>query len=574
MSISGANTDDMLLILQITNYALIDQLVFAPVAGLNIVTGETGAGKSVMLGALELLRGKRADASVLRDKTRKAVVEGVFDISGCEDLTRWLDEHGFDVPEDGRLPVRRELAPTGRSRAFINDTPATLSGLAEMSTMLLDIHSQHSTHTLARPRTRLEVIDTFVNDKTIYRDYKSCFDAYVKKLHEVTQLREAVKVARERRAMAELEAEDLRQLDLKPGAYADLQERFDIQSRARQIKDYLSSAVEKLSADTDTGAIAQTRRVESAVRKAGVPVSRGQDSYEDRLARLLVEMEDIASDLQNFYDRIDDDAEALDDISRRLDLIYGMQLKYKVATPDDLCARLSALEAELAVSHTQEEALPSAERELKELASVLKEKAQRLTEVRREAAGRFSVALTEKGRGLGLPNLKFEARLDNGRMSVSGADRVEFLCSFNKNGVLMPLEQTASGGEISRVMLAIKAIVAGHMMLPTVVLDEIDTGISGEIATLMGRMMLSMSKVAECGVQVIAITHLPQVAACGHVHFYVYKEDTDAATHTRLTLLDEEGHRREVARMLSGTTLDNAALAAADSLIREGRATV
>lgn len=561
----------MLLSLQITNYALIDTLTLSPTSGLNIVTGETGAGKSVMLGALELLRGKRADASVLRDKTRKAVVEGVFDITGYETLCRWLDEQGYDVPEDGRLPVRREIAPTGRSRAFINDTPATLTAMAEMSTMLLDIHSQHSTYALAQPRTRLEVIDSLIADKTAYGDYRECFEAYVRQLRSVTALRGAVKAARERRVMAEHEAEDLRRLELKPGMYAELQKQFDIQSRAQHIKENIALAVAKLSEDSEIGVTTQMRRAETALRKAELPVKQGQDSYEDRLARLLVEVEDIASDLKSLHERISDDADALETLTKRLDLIYEMQLKYKVATPDELCTRLAELEKELATSHTQQEALPAAERELKQMAAALKDKAERLTAVRREAAQRFSAELIDKGRHLGLPNLKFEARLDSGKMSTTGADRVEFLCSFNKNGALLPMEQTASGGELSRVMLTIKAIVAGRMKLPTIVLDEIDTGISGEIATLMGRMMHAISQSSERGVQVIAITHLPQVAACGDVHFHVYKEDTDTSTLTRLVLLDEEGHRREVARMLSGTTLDRAALDAADSLIREGR---
>ncbi len=567
----------MLLSLQITNYALIDTLTLSPTAGLNIVTGETGAGKSVMLGALELLRGKRADASVLRDKTRKAIVEGVFFITGHEALCRWLEEQGYDVPEDRYLPVRREIAPTGRSRAFINDTPATVSVLAEMSAMLLDIHSQHSTYALAQPRTRLEVIDSLVTDKTPYSDYKECFDAYVRQLRSVTELRKAVKAARERHIMATHEAEDLRRLELKPGMYAGLQEQFDIQSRAQQIRENLAMAVAHLSADTETGAMTQIRRAETALRKAALPAPQGQERYEDRLSRLLVEMEDIAMDLKGFHDRISDDADALEVLTRRLDLIYEMQLKYKVSTPDELCTRLSDIEKELSAGHTQEKTLPAAERELKVMAAALKEKAERLSVVRREAAQRFSTELIDKGRNLGLPNLKFEARLESGKMSSTGADRVAFLCSFNKNGTLMPLEQTASGGELSRVMLTIKAIVAGRMTLPTIVFDEIDTGISGETATLMGRMMQTMSKTtgnaSGRGVQVIAITHLPQVAACADVHFHVYKEDTETSTVTRLALLDEEGHRREVARMLSGTTLDRVAMDAADSLIREGRIT-
>lgn len=561
----------MLLSLQITNYALIDVLTFAPRIGLNIVTGETGAGKSVMLGALELLRGKRVDATVLRDKTRKAVVEGIFNIDGNIALCRWLEEHGFDIPEDSRLPVRREIAPTGRSRAFINDTPATLSVLAELGTMLLDIHSQHKTHALAQPRTRLQVIDSIVDDRTPYLEYRECFEAYVKLLRSVTRMREMVKAAREKRAVDEREAEDLRSLNLHPGEYAELQEQFDIQSRARQIKDYLALAVEKLSADSDTAAVTQMRRAEAALRKAALPAQNGQDSYEDRLSNLLVELEDIAADIQDFHNRISDDANTLESISDRLDSIYNMQLRYKVTNPDELCERLRNLEKELAAAHTHEAELPAAETQLKVLAGVLKEKAGQLSEVRRVAAGRFSAELTEKGRSLGLPNLKFEARVETGKLSATGADRVEFMCSFNKNGDLMPLEQTASGGETSRVMLTIKAIVAGKMQLPTIVLDEIDTGISGEIATLMGRMMHSMSVSSERGVQVIAITHLPQVAACGDVHFHVYKEDTDSSTLTRLAELDEEGHLREVARMLSGTTLARSGIAAAAALIREGR---
>lgn len=556
----------MLASLHISNYALIESLDVDFTSGLSIITGETGAGKSIILGAIDLLRGRRADTSALRDKSVKAVVEADFDLHGNEAAERWLSLQDYDLRTDGQLTLRREISPSGRSRAFINDSPANLQAMQELTLLLLDIHSQHQTQQLANPRTRLALIDSISTDKSVLRDYKEAFEAYNDTRKRLLQLQQEAQTASARHEKLAEQYEYLRELAPKHGEQKELEELYDLQSRANQLKTDMAETRSDLGG-YEMSARSQIERSLTLLRHMHIPAleqPKGDTpSLIDRLQSLLIDLKDINGELERLDGEIDDDPRQLARTEKRLDDLYQAQMRFKVKEPDRLPELLDELKRELDSSEDPGIMLPRLKLELHNRAKALKDAAARLTTQRTENAAAFSEKLQEKARSLGLPNLKFEARVVPVKMWSQGADLVEFLCAFNKNQSLTPLEQTASGGEASRLMLAMKAIVAGRLQLPTLIFDEIDTGISGEIATLAGRMMADIGR----SLQVLTITHLPQVAACGDSNYKVYKQDTDSETLTRIRRLDPDERRFEIARMLSGAEVDAAALSNADSLI-------
>lgn len=556
----------MLASLHISNYALIKSLDVEFASGLSIITGETGAGKSIILGAIDLLRGRRADTSALRDKSVKAVVEAEFDLHGNDSAERWLSLQDYDLRGDGTLTLRREISPSGRSRAFINDSPANLQAMQELTLLLLDIHSQHQTQQLANPRTRLSLIDSLSGDKSILNDYKEAFEAYNDTRRRLLQLQQEAQSAADRHEKLTEQYEYLRELAPRHGEQKELEELYDLQSRANQLKTDMADTRKALDG-YEMSARSQIERSLTLLTHMHIPAleqPKGDTpALIDRLRALLIDLRDINSELEDLDGEIDDDPRQLTKTERRLDDLYQAQMRFKVKDPEDLPELLVKLKSELDSSENPGIMLPRLKLELHNRAKALKEAAAALTKQRSCNAAAFSEQLQEKARSLGLPNLKFEARVVPVKMWSQGADMVEFLCAFNKNQTLTPLEQTASGGEASRLMLAMKAIVAGRLQLPTLIFDEIDTGISGEIATLAGRMMSDIG----LSLQVLTITHLPQVAACGNSNYKVYKQDTDSETLTCIRRLDADERRYEIARMLSGAEVDAAALSNADSLI-------
>ncbi len=560
----------MLASLHISNYALIDSLDVDFSSGLSIITGETGAGKSIILGAIDLLRGRRADSSSLRDKSVKAVVEAEFNISDNDGVRRWLTLQDFDVPVDGVLTLRREISPTGRSRAFINDSPANLQSMQEITLMLLDIHSQHQTQQLANPRIRLSMIDSLAEDKAPLTRYVKAFEAYRNTFKRLEALKKNMELTEERRSKLEEQYAMLKELAPKPGEQKELEALYDLQSRANQLKEQMGNVRQALDGYSQS-ARSQIEESLSILRRMHIPALETKNDGSDeepiiqRLESLLIELKDINAELEDMDGDIDDDPRQLMITEKRLDALYQAQMTFKEKDPERLPILLKELKEELDNTEDPAVMLPSLKLELKQCAVELKQAAIELTQQRTENARIFSEQLQEKARSLGLPNLKFEARIAPVKLYSRGADLVEFLCAFNKNQSFMPLEQTASGGEASRLMLAMKAIVAGKLQLPTLIFDEIDTGISGEIASLAGKMMRDIAS----SIQVLTITHLPQVAACGNSNYKVYKEDTEKETLTRIRCLDNEERRYEIAKMLSGSEVDEAALSNADSLLRQ-----
>ena len=548
----------MLRKLVIRNYALIDEVEIDFSEGLSIITGQTGAGKSIMLGALGLLLGERADTRAIADRTRKTVVEATF-------LTDVTDpETGESGP--GELIVRREISPTGRSRAFIQDSPVTLTGLSECTSRLLDIHSQHANLSLNTREGQLAIIDAMADNGPFLADYRADFRQYVALRNRIRQLRELQARNIQKRASIRKQLDTLNKLKPKKGEQQEVERRFEMLSEADEIREQLNGASYVISDDAD-GAMPQVRaaidHLESFNLEAVDPAPE-EESLTARLKSIYIELKDIAYTIEQLADSVESSPALLAQTGARMRAYFEVVKAMGVDTGDDLVELRERLEHQLDVLESDDDQSRELEQQARTLAHTLKEKADNLTRRRREVAEDFRVRLTERAIPLGLANLKFIASIGESKLTPDGQDTVEFLCSFNKNGEMLPMSATASGGELSRLTLSIKSLMAEKMNMPTVIFDEIDTGVSGEIADKMGRMMTRMAS----RMQIITITHLPQVAAKGVRHYKVYKEDTDQRTISTVRELVGEERVEEIAGMLSGEHLTEAALHAARELLK------
>ncbi len=563
----------MLKNLTIRNYALIENLELEFGPGLTIITGETGAGKSIMLGALGLVMGGRADTRIISDGGDKSVVTALFtDID--PELRQIFDERGIDWIEDadGRpeLTVRRELTASGRSKVYVNDSPVTLQTLSAIVPRLIDIHSQHANAKINDPAERLRIIDSLAGNSELLADYRMVFNEYV-------ELRRAIKARRERMAATAKNIEFLRfqleQLDRlapKRGELKEIERRFEVLSDADEIKEHLY-ALASILGDSDRGVQSLLGEAVSAADKIDFRLlgmksedADGVSGIVERLRALIIEAKDIYETVDDLNSSVDTDPAALAKLSARMNLYYETVKRFRVREADDLVALHEDVRRQVADVTLGDSELPEMESEARRVAHELKLKADELTETRVRCAAEFSRLLCETARPLGLANIKFTAEVGPRKLSASGQDEVEFLCSFNKNGTPKPIGDIASGGEISRMMLSLKSILAGHINLPTIIFDEVDTGVSGEIADKMGDMMHAVSH----DMQVIVITHLPQVAAKGDAHFKVYKTDADTRTVTHVRQLTVDDRIRELAAMISGSEVSEAALSAARALLK------
>lgn len=554
----------MLQKLIIKNYALIDSLELDFDKGLTIVTGETGAGKSIMLGALSLLLGDRADSKAISDGSSKSVVEAVFtDVD--DSLKKYFEENDIEWM-DGEAIVRREISQTGRSRAFVNDRPVTLNVLSGLTGSLIDIHSQHANARLNDSSTQLEIIDTIACNSGFVNSYASDFHSFVALRSRIRLLRENIGKARENEEYLRFQLGQLDKLNPKAGELAEVERRFEMLSDADEIRERLFVLSGLLGAQ-DRGVADLLREAKSEAEKIDFSLfDSSEEENEDivsRLERMVVEATDIYETVSDYVSSVDADPAALSKMSARMNAYYEAIRSFRVSDADELVRLRDEVRAKLNSIEDEGTDLPELEKKAKQLASLLKEKAARISETRKEAAKRFSQELMETARPLGLPNMDFKVDVVAGKLSSTGQDRVEFLCSFNKQQSPGPVSKIASGGEFSRLMLSMKGILAGRMKLPTIIFDEVDTGVSGEIADLMGEMMLSMG----ARMQVIAITHLPQVAAKGASHFKVYKRDEAQRTITNVRKLGHEERVREIASMMSGREVTDAALKNAENLL-------
>ena len=548
----------MLSKLSIRNYALIDSLELEFDSGLTIITGETGAGKSIMLGALSMIMGGRADSRVIADGGSKSVVEAPFAFPPAS-LEQSFAENDLDWNAE-ELLIRREIASNGRSRVFINDVPVTLSVLASISGYLNDIHSQHETARLTSQTAQPEIIDSVSDNEKLRKRYAEAFRRFVEIRNRVKRIRQEQDRMRENREYLQFQYEGLKTLSPKRGELETIEKRFELLSDADEIRERLQY-FRSLLGDSDRGALDLLRTAKAEADRVdyslvGIETDEDTPAIPERLENVIVELQDMYETIDDAVLRIDADPAVLEKLSRRMNEYYDAVKQYRVKTADELVDMLEKIGSQLDVIETGGEELPMLEKEGKRVASEVKELAVRLTESREEGARRFSCVVTETARPLGLSNLDFSVNIAAGKMGPTGQDRVEFRCSFNKNQVAGPIAGMASGGEMSRLMLTIKRVLAGRMNLPTIIFDEIDTGVSGEIADKMGEMMVDMSR----DMQVMAITHLPQVAAKGDSHFKVFKKDEETRTLTHVRRLDEEARVREIAAMMSGSEVGDAAL--------------
>lgn len=548
----------MLSKLSIRNYALIDSLELEFDSGLTIITGETGAGKSIMLGALSMIMGGRADSRVIADGGSKSVVEASFAFPPAS-LEQTFAENDLDWNAE-ELLIRREIASNGRSRVFINDVPVTLSVLASISGYLIDIHSQHENARLTSQTAQLEIIDSVSDNEKLRKRYAEAFRRFVEIRNRVKRIRQEQDRMRENREYLQFQYEGLKTLSPKRGELETIEKRFELLSDADEIRERLQY-FRSLLGDNDRGALDLLRTAKAEADRVdyslvGIETDEDTPAIPERLENVIVELQDMYETIDDAVLRVDADPAVLEKLSRRMNEYYDAVKQYRVKTADELVDMLEKIGSQLDVIETGGEELPMLEKEGKRVASEVKELAVRLTESREEGARRFSRVVTETARPLGLSNLDFSVNIAAGKMGPTGQDRVEFRCSFNKNQVAGPIAGMASGGEMSRLMLTIKRVLAGRMNLPTIIFDEIDTGVSGEIADKMGEMMVDMSR----DMQVMAITHLPQVAAKGDSHFKVFKKDEETRTLTHVRRLDEEARVREIAAMMSGSEVGDAAL--------------
>lgn len=549
----------MLKRLVISNYALIDNLEISLNGGLTIITGETGAGKSIILGALTLLLGERADVRSVRNSDKKTVVEGVFDISGYS-IESFLSENDVDSYNSDCI-LRRELLPNGRSRAFVNDTPVTVSVLSELASRLIDIHSQHSNALLLNPVYQLDVIDGISTDKELRLKYAQIYDEYfdLKKRIEETKSRIEKNKADEEYFRFQLRQFDSVELD--QDVINEMEKRRSTLENISEIKERLWNSSSILGNDDNSivSGLSYLRQQLDGL----IGIFDEAAAISQRVDSLYIESKDILDTLNGYVDNLNDEPDELEQINEKLSAVYSLQQRYHVKDVADLVKIKNDLEKALFEIDNSEEEISELQKKLGLISAKLEDAANKLTAERKSVASQFSEKLVAVAKPLGMKNLACKIEFLKTDYAKNGQDKIRFLFSFNKNQALMPVEKTASGGEISRLMLCLKSIIVEKMQLPSIIFDEIDTGVSGDIANKIGNMMKSISK----KIQVIAITHLPQVAALGDYHYKVYKQDIGNLTVTNMAELNKIERINEIAGMLSGAQINAAAMDNAKSLL-------
>lgn len=551
----------MLESLHISNYALIDSIDICFGPGLNIITGETGAGKSIMLGALSLIMGGRADTRAVRTADKKSVIEAVFNVENHPRLEAWCKQNDIDWDES-RCILRREISPTGRSRSFVNDSPVPLTIMREVALQLVDIHSQHQNLLLGRPEFQLDVIDTLADNGARLEIHRKRWHTFRTALHNLKAARARLKKSREDEEYTRYQLDQLYDLKLNsPDEQTELEQRREILENVNSLKESLGAAINALSS-APANAIDLIGEAAASCENL-LPVLSEEDMIGERLESTAIELKDIAETLKNIDDDLAAEPRELEELEQRLDAFYTMEAKHHVDSLEALIEIRDNLARKLSELDDEDDTIAELEKEARRTLALAKESAADLTKSRKENAEKFGQELVAKAMPLGMRNLRCRIEVSPAEMSETGADSVEFMFAFNKNQDLMPVGNAASGGEISRLMLSIKSIIATRMELPSIIFDEVDTGVSGDVANRMGTMMAEIGQ----SLQVIAITHLPQVAAMGSRHYKVYKRDDDDATHTHISRLDSEERIGELALMLSGDPDDASARQAAITLL-------
>lgn len=544
----------MLKSLVVENYALIDHLEIEWAPSLNIITGETGAGKSILLGAMQLLLGAKMDSAAIKDSSRTCIVEGTFDLKGLN-LEGLFEE--LDIEYDEVSTIRRTIAPSGKSRAFINDQPVQLTELKEVGAYLIDIHSQHQNLILSSPSFRLQALDAVAGNGERLAQYGATFSALAKAKSHLATLRESAKRNGEEEEWLRHQVEELGSASIRVGEREEMEQELRTLENADSVIESLGEVCHLIN-DEQVGILSSLREAERGIRKAGDNYALSEEMVE-RLHSLAVELRDIEHTLSRDLERIDNNPERLQQVAERLDLIYSLQHKHRVEGEEELLQLLTRYSEQLHAIESSEEAIAQAEAEVSKLEGEAHAMADALHAARANAIPRLTERVAEILRCVGMPMAHFTITLRPCELNAGGGDIAEFLFSANEGVAPRPIEKIASGGELSRVMLALKATLAEHLSLPTIIFDEIDTGVSGRTAFDMGDIINELAT----SMQVIDITHSPQVASKGQRHFLVYKENS--LTHIR-PLSDEE-RVMEIAKMLSGDSITEAAISQAQHLL-------
>ena len=551
----------MLQSIHIQNYALIESLDIDFHSGFSVITGETGAGKSIILGAIGLLVGQRADIKAIKTGANKCIVEARFNISSYQ-LEAFFEEHDLEY-EDGECILRRELLASGKSRAFINDTPASLAQMKALGEKLIDVHSQHQNLLLNHEDFQLSVIDILANDEEQLTAYKALYQDYKRTSRELAQLIEQAEKSRQDEDYISFQVNQLEEANLQSGEQEELEQEAETLSHAEDIKASLYK-VDQLMASDDTTLLSVTKDCMQALQGISRVFAPAQE-WIDRLESCYIELKDLANDVSSAGEDVEYNPTRLEFVNDRLNLIYTLQQKHHVSSVDELISIAKELRTQLDAITSSDDRIQELTRQKEDLYNKVKSSARLLTDMRTIAAQEIEKQMQAYLVPLGMPNVRFAVELNPRKEpDATGMDYVNFLFSANKNGTLQQVASIASGGEIARVMLSLKAMIAGAVKLPTIIFDEIDTGVSGSIAEKMAFIMQEMGQADR---QVISITHLPQIAARGAHHYKVYKEDTETGTNSHIRPLTHEERINEIANMLSGATLTEAALNNAKALL-------
>ncbi len=549
----------MLQHLSIKNYALIEELSIDFSEGLSIITGETGAGKSILLGALGLVLGNRADSSTLLNKEKKCVVEAQIKLNNYE-LQPLFEK--LDLDYEPITILRREITPSGKSRAFVNDTPVTLNVLNELKTKLVDIHSQHQTLQISDSQFQFQLIDALAGNTAIVESYKRGLQKWQKSVSELEELKTNQREANQQFDYNQYLFQELEEANLTLGEQESLEEKLEKLNNVEDIKLNLSESLQMI-VDDNLGAQNLLYSLQSKLSSISNFSKEYQDLYE-RISSLKIELDDIAIELENQNEQIEFNPNEIDTLSNRIQLIYNLQKKHYVSTVEELQQIHEELSEKVAQVENGEEIIAAKEKEVLEIESTLNEVASKISANRKAVLPKLIAQLENNISELGMPNGKFALELEASKKFLSnGKDELSFLFSANKGGNFGELKKVASGGELSRIMLSIKRVLSENSQLPTIIFDEIDTGVSGEISNKMSEIMQLMSQ----KMQVITITHLPQIAAKGNQHFKVFKKEVEGKTQTSLKLLSNDERIVEIAEMLSGKNISDTALTHAKELL-------
>lgn len=551
----------MLKQLYIKNFTLIDELNIQMHPGFSAITGETGAGKSIILGAIGLLLGNRADSKSIKAGRDRCVIEAHFDLSKY-DMQQFFTDNDIDEDLSDTI-IRRELTAAGKSRAFINDTPVSLTKMRELGEQLVDIHSQHQNLLLQKEDFQLNVVDIIAQNEKQRKNYEAAYNQYKQANQKLNALKAEIEKNRENEDFLRFQCKELDEAQLQNGEQEELEQEYEMLSHSEDIKTALYQADNHLSGDDGN--------IIERLKQASEQLANIKDVYPEvtelleRIDSSYIELKDIAQEINGLTDHVEFDPARLETINERLDKLNSLQQKFHVRDLGELIETYHQLKEQLSHIDHSDEDVEALEQEVIQLLEKAQKQAKELTAIRTKAAKKVEEEMKQRLIPLGIPNVRFSISLTEKPLSHDGGDKVSFLFSANKSTPLQPVTQVASGGEIARVMLSLKAMISGAVKLPTIIFDEIDTGVSGKIAEKMAQIMVEMGNHER---QVLSITHLPQIAAMGSHHYKVSKEETDEGTISRMTELSQQERVQEIAQMLSGSDVSEAALANAKELLR------